>query len=216
MSSTKLNATVRDVLGSKVKSLRASGLIPANVYGKSVESLAIQIKTEDFRLAFSEAGETGVIELNVGGDVRPVLVDNIQVHPVTDEILHVDLRQVNLKEKITANVPLEFVGEAPVEKLGLVVMEQLTEVEVEALPTNLPEKFEIDLSSITDLESVIMIKDLKVPADVEVLADPELIIVNVTEPKEEVMEVVEQVQDEVQVQEKSEETPETTTEEKAE
>lgn len=191
MSSTKLKADVREVLGAKVKSLRANGLIPANVFGKGVDSLSIQINSDAFKKAFSEAGETGVIELTIGSETRPVLVDNIQVHPVNDEILHVDLRQVNLKEKIKANVPLEFVGVSPVEKLGLVVVEQLTEVEVEALPTDLPEKFEIDLSAITDLESVIMIKDLQVPANVEVQADPELIIVNVTEPKEEVMEVVE-------------------------
>lgn len=208
MTRTKLTAQKREVTGRKVSALRKEALIPANIYGNNVESLSIQIDIKAFEAAYKVAHETGVIDLDVDGDIRPVLVDEVQVHPVSDEILHVTLRQVNLKEKITANVPFEFIGEAPAEKIGLIVVEQMNEVEVEALPTDLPEFIEVDLSVLIDAESSISIADLKVPADVEIKAEAEQIVANVSEPqKEEVIEESAPAEVEI-ISEKKEETSE--------
>lgn len=211
MGTTKLTAVKREVTGSKVKRLRASGFVPANIYGKTTDSIAIQLADKEFQKAYDKAGDTGIIEISLDKEPRPVLVDEIQVHPVTDEILHVDFKQVNLKEKVIATVPLEFVGDAPAEKTGLVVMQQIVEVDVEALPLELPEFYEIDLSTLVDLESSITIADLPTKTGVDIQAEPEQIIANVTEPKEEEMEIVEE--EELVEGEEGEEETETETEE---
>ena len=131
-----LNAQSRTVLGRKVKALRAEGLLPANVYGKDVKSLAVQVKLNDFTKIYDQAGETGIVDLDIKGgkksDSRAVLISNIQTDPVTDVVVHIDFRQVNLKEKVTASVPVETVGESPAEKQGLgTVVVHIDELEVE-------------------------------------------------------------------------------------
>ena len=113
----KLKAEKRKVEGRKVKTLRREGILPANVYGKDVKSLSIQVSLKEFSKVFKEAGETGLVEIEIGKEKRPVLVNNIQYDPVTDLPLHVDFHQVDLKKKTTASVPIEFVGDAPAEKL---------------------------------------------------------------------------------------------------
>lgn len=190
MSTHKLKATKREKLGRKVSTLRAQGMIPANIYGKDVESTAITVSLEDFDRVFKEAGETGVVELDLAGETRPVLIDEVQVHPVTDEVLHIDFKQVNLKVKVVASVPVEFIGEAPAEKQGMIVVEQIDEIEVEALPTDLPEKFVVDVTSLVSEESVIKISDLDIPANVEVKMDMDLIVANVSAPQKEEEPVV--------------------------
>lgn len=124
MNKTILEAKIRKITGRKVKNLRKEGLIPANIYGKKIKSQAIQVKALDFKKAYEEAGETGLISLKIqdGKDKekdRAVLVSNVQFNPLTDAVVHVDFRQVDLKEKVTANVPIELVGESPAEKGAL-------------------------------------------------------------------------------------------------
>jgi len=191
MSSAKLKAEVREILGSKVKQLRSAGIIPANIFGNTTDSVSVQVVSEDFRNVFAETGETGLIQINIEGEDRPVLIDNIQTHPVTDEILHIDFKQVNLKEKVVATVPLVYVGDSPAEKVGLVVMQQLNDVEVEALPMDLPEKIEVDLTTLVDTESFISIADLDTGNKFEIQAEKSQIVANVAEPREEEVEIVE-------------------------
>ena len=183
-----LKAEKRKVLGRKVKSLRQEGVLPANIFGKKVKSLAIQLSNKDLKGAFKQAGETKVIDLQIKGEskVRPVLISNLQVHPLSDDFLHVDFHQVDLKEKVTATVPVEFVGEAPAvkEKIGILLM-LLNEIEVEALPTELPDKLTLSLDGLKTLEDQLTVANFKVPAGVTLLAEKSEIVAKIEPPKTE-------------------------------
>lgn len=192
MNKTTLEAKVRKITGRKVKTLRKEGLIPANIYGKKVKSQAIQVMALDFKKAYEEAGETGLISLKVQGEKgkaedRAVLVSNVQIDPLSDAAVHVDFRQVDLKEKVTASVPVELVGESPAEKGSLgTVVQYIDEIEVEALPTDLPEKFEVDASGLTEVDQAVFVSDLKYDkAKVEIKNDAGEIIVKVEPPQKE-------------------------------
>lgn len=195
-----LKAEERSLKGRKVKKLREKGILPANVFGKKIKSKSVGVKKEEFDKIFSEVGETGLINLKVEGEKedRAVLVSNVQVDPVSDLTIHIDFRQVDLKEKVTAEVPVELVGESPAEKqsLGTVVL-YIDEIEVEALPTDLPEKFTIDISKLEDVDQAVLVKDLNVNKNkVEVLTDLEEIVAKVEPPQKE--EVVEEPKAEVE------------------
>ena len=162
MSNLTLNADTRSTVGRKVKKLRREGLLPANIYGKKFKSQAIQVNFSKYIKLSNEAGETTLIGLVLEGKKIPVLIHNTQVDPVSDMPSHVDFLQVNLKEKVTADVPVELVGESPAEKQGLgTVVQYIDEVEVVALPTDLPEKFEIDLSQLNNVGDAVQIKTLR-------------------------------------------------------
>jgi len=186
MKSIKLISKKRSVFGRKVKSLREAGEIPANIFGKKIKSEAISVGKKEFEEAYKQAGETQIIDLSG----KPVLISNIQYDPVNESYVHIDFRQVDLSEKITASVPLVFEGESSAEKQGLgTVVEQIDEIEVEALPTDLPEKIIVDVSVLAEVDQAIYIKDLKIPTKVEVKDEPESIVVKVEPPqKEEVIE----------------------------
>jgi large subunit ribosomal protein L25 len=187
MSNLQLSASKRSIVGRKVKRLRKEGILPGNIYGKGVKSQSIQVDLSKFKKLFKEAGESTLVEIDLSGKKLPVLVHNIQTDPVTDIPTHVDFLQVNLKEKVTAQVPVELVGESPAEKQGLgTAVQYVDEIEVEALPTDLPEKFEIDLTSLLNVGDAIQVKDVKVDTKkVEIQADSEGIIVKVEAQKEE-------------------------------
>jgi len=191
MDTKKLQAEKRVTLGRRVKRIRLEGVLPANIYGKKIKSQAISIKLSDFLPVYKEAGETGIITLTVGNKGKPetysVLISNLQKDPVTDEPIHADLRQVDLKEKISAKVPIELVGEAQCEKTGVgTLVQYIDEVEVEALPADLPEKFEIDISELSEVDAAIYLKDLKFEkSKVVMLDDSEKIVVKVEPPQKE-------------------------------
>lgn len=192
MAKIKLLGEERKNFGRKVKKLRGEGVLPANIYGKKVKSLAIQIKTKDFTKVYGEAGETGMIDLSIVGEkeTRPVLIHNIQKHPVDGSLIHADLRQVILTEKVTATIPVELIGESPVEtqKLGILV-QQTSEIEIEALPTDLPEHFQVDVSKLANVGDTILVKDLAIDKKkIEIKAGEDQIIAKI-EPlaKEEIV-----------------------------
>lgn len=186
MAKRVLKAENREVLGRKVKRLRREGVLPANIYGKKAKSLAVQVKLDEFQKVFSEAGETGLVELKLGDKVHSVLIHNVQLDPVTDKPLHIDFLEVDLKEKVTATVPIHLIGESPSEKEGGVVVQQMHEVEVEALPTDLPEKIEVDISGLVEIDQAIKAGELKVDkTKVEIKEDPERIVVSVAPPAKE-------------------------------
>lgn len=180
MKKHTLSATPRDLVGRKVKKLRKQGLVPATIYGKEVKSVSVSVKTDEFSKVFQEAGESGLIELTLGKVVRPVLVHSVQTDPVRDTILHVEFHQVDLKEKVRTHVPVEFTGEpaAVANRLG-VLLTIADEVEVEALPTDLPEKLVIDISGLSAVDAEVKVKDVKVSKDVTVLTDAEQTLVKI-------------------------------------
>ncbi len=187
MIKISLKSKKRELFGRKVKRLRKLGLIPANVFGNKIKSHSITVDAKEFAEIFKKAGETQIIDL----DEKSVLVSNLQIDPVSGQIIHIDFRQVDLKEKIEAKVPVELIGESPAEKQNLgTVVQQIHEIEVEALPSDLPEKIVVDATVLTEVDQAIYVKDLKVSKDVEIKTDIELIVVKVEPPtKEEVVEV---------------------------
>ncbi len=193
----KLKVNSRKLTGRKVKQLRAQGILPANIYGKGVKSVSIQQPLKDFAVAFKQVGETGILELFVDKETkpRPVLIHHVQQHPVTDEILHVDFRQVDLTETVTVSIPVEITGEAPAITKGGVLIQLINEVEVEALPADLPDKFTLDVSHLEEIGQGLSLKDLKVSAKVKLLTEKlEELVVKIESPtKEEEVKPVEEV-----------------------
>jgi large subunit ribosomal protein L25 len=145
---------------TKPKQLRREGIVPANIFGAG-DSIAIQVDSLSFGKLYEQVGETGLIYVEIKGDKHqhPVLVEEIQTDPVSGELLHASLRQVDLTEKTEANVPVETIGEFDIPEAVLVVVKD--EIEVEALPADLPEKFEIDVSLLTEVGQMVTYADLK-------------------------------------------------------
>jgi len=192
MERPQLVAKKREIFGRKVKNLRNQGILPANVYGKKIKSEAIAVNLKDFAKIYEEVGETGIVDLKIEGEkeLRPVLIHNVQKHPVEGTFLHADFHQVILTEKVTATIPVELIGEAPAEtqKLGILV-QVISEIEVEALPTDLPEHFQIDVSKLEKVDDAILVKDIQVDRKkIELKIDENQIIAKI-EPlaKEEVV-----------------------------
>lgn len=193
MEQIPLAAQKRIVLGRKVKTLRREGIIPAHVFGHKVKTIHVQVKASEFNKVYEKAGETGIIDLAVDGLKKPVLVRNVQTHPVSDIPLHIDFYQVNLAEKVKVDVPLEIVGKTPaVEKKVGLLLTPVTELEIEALPQDIPEKIEIDVSGLEKIGNEIKVVDLKIDkSKVEILAESDLVVAQIGELVTREMEAVE-------------------------
>lgn len=180
MKSTVLDATERKVIGKKVKTLRKTGQMPITVYGKDIKSHSLSVGLKDFQKVYSHTGETGLVELKFGKETLHTLITDVQFHVLSRLPLHAQLHAVNLSDKIRAKVPVELVGEAPVvvSAQGL-LLHTLNEIEVEALPTDLPEKIEIDISQLSEVGQQLCVSDLKSMAGVEILTGVEEMIVKV-------------------------------------
>lgn len=185
----KLKLKKRTLTGRKLKALRRQGILPANIYGKDIKSLAVQLPVQEFKSAFDQAGETNIVELKVHQEAkpRPALITNIHLHPVTGSYLHADFHQVDLTKKVTVDIPIQLVGEAPAVAKGGVLLQLLNEISVEALPNDLPDKFTVDISQLNQIGQGISLKDIKFDtAKVKLLADnPEELIVKIEEPAKE-------------------------------
>lgn len=176
-----LTAEPRKITGKQVKKLRREGILPANVYGKDIKSQSLQLPLVDFQKVFEEAGETGVIDLSYGKETVPVLIHNLHTD-YRNTPLHADFFKVNLKEKVTAMIPVEFTGEAKAETEKIGLLEKITnEVEVEALPTDLPEKFELNVESLANIDDQITVAMLHKPEGVEIISDPNLVVAKIGE-----------------------------------
>lgn len=177
-----LKAEKRTVLGKQVRKLRREGLLPANVYGKNLQSTAVQVKVADFEKIYKTVGETGLVDLEFDGKAKPVLIKNLQKNFQFNAPLHADFYQVNLKEKIKAMIPVVLTGEAQAvtDKVGM-LLQSLSEVEVEALPEKLPENIEISVEHLAAVGDGITVADLKAPDDVTILTDETQTIAKVAE-----------------------------------
>lgn len=182
MKQPKLSVEKRTVLGKKVKKLRQEGILPGNIYGKDITSEAVQLPEKEFKAVYKEVGETGLVDLTLDGKAKPVLIHNVQLDPLTHSYLHADFYQVNLKEKIKAMVPLILTGEpkAVAEKVGL-LLQTLSEVEVEALPQDLPEHIEVNVEALAAIDEQITVDNLKAPKGVAILTDPSQVVAKISE-----------------------------------
>jgi len=189
MSATlKLTVEPRTITGRKVKSLRRQNIIPANIFGPGTKSIATQVDHALFDKLYTEAGETSVVELSLAGSnqTTPVLIHQVQRHPVTDAIIHIDFLQVDLKKKIITSIPVEITGIAPaVKDLGGVMVQAINELEIEALPTDIPDALTIDISSLTEIGQSLAVKDIIIPSKVTLLSDSEATLITIQEPQAE-------------------------------
>ncbi|TMF07790.1 MAG: 50S ribosomal protein L25 [Chloroflexi bacterium] len=197
---TELRVAPREVLGKKVKALRRQGLTPANIYGHNVESQAIQVATEELKHVLKSAGRNDIVYLRLDGDdPRPTFVRDVQQHPVTDAIQHIDFLQISLREKVRADVPIHLTGLSPaVDTYGGILMHGLDHVTVEALPTEVPSFLEIDVSPLTEINQALHVSDLDLPDEVTLLTDPEQVVAKVAPPA---VEPVEEVPEEEELEE---------------
>jgi len=193
----EIKAEIRTVLGRKVKHLRDAGLVPATIYGHKFESVSIQFNALELQKIYDKVGESGLIELLVGSDKYNIIFRNPQYSPVESEIVHIDCYKVNLKEKISAFIPIVLIGESPALKDGNTLVSITDEVEVEALPTDLPESIEIDISILTEVGQMITVEDIKLDEKVTMITLLDQAIVKVEEPRAE--EVIEEVTEPVEV-----------------
>lgn len=185
-----LNLETRDK-STKADVLRRQGKLPLALYGKGIDPLLLAGDAHIISKTLKTAGASSLINIKIGDkDDRIVLFKEPQYHPATGEVLHIDLYQVNLREKTRAEVPLVFEGEAPaVEAVDGVLVTNKDKIEVESLPSDLPREIKVDLSVLANIDDEIKVKDLKLPAGVEILDEPEDSIVIVTQKREE--EVIE-------------------------
>lgn len=182
MKREALKVEKREITGKAVKKLRREGILPGNVYGKDLKSQAVQLPLKDFQKVFDIVHETGLVDLGLGSETIPVLIHNVAIDPRSSTPLHADFFKVNLKEKITAKIPLIAVGEpkAVVDKIGL-LEQPVMELEVEALPTDLPENIEVNVESLAAVDEQIAVSDLKMPEGVEALSEPSQVIFKIGE-----------------------------------
>jgi large subunit ribosomal protein L25 len=183
---TQLNAEIRTVLGNSVRKLRNQGILPAVIYSKDLGSISLQLNYLQFLKAFKEAGTSHVVDLLIDSKKYPCLVHDLDIHPVTGKLRHVDFLSVNLKNKVTATVELKFIGESPaVKEFGAVLATPLLEIEVEALPDNLPSEIEINLANLVTLDDVIRVSDLPAASDYVIMTSPEEVIATLVYQSEE-------------------------------
>jgi large subunit ribosomal protein L25 len=178
----ELKVEKRSVIGKQVKKLRRDGIVPGNVYGRDIKSTAVQVPAKEFNAVFAVAHETGLVDLQLDGATIPVLIHNVFIHPKTRDVLHADFFKVNLKEKITANIPVVAVGEpkAVTDQVGL-LEQPVGEIEVEALPTDLPENIEVNVEGLAQVGDQIMIEQLQAPAGVAILNEPSQVVFKIGE-----------------------------------
>lgn len=182
---TVIEVKERTTLGKKVKELRKGGNLPGVVYGpKRKEALAITINARVFSDLWKKFGETTMINLKVGENkAQKVLIHAVDVDPVKHVPVHVDFYELDTTKSITLNVPLRYEGESAAERvLGGVLLSQLHEVEISALPENLPHDLVVDLSKLETFDDRIMIGDLDLPEGVEISAEDEKVVIALVEP----------------------------------
>ena len=220
----------REKLKEKTDFLRKDNLLPAVVYGKELGNVPVKTNYNDFKNTYEEAGESTIIKLKIKGEKDkeeeyPVLIREVQKDPLSGDFLHADFFQLPMNEEVEVTVPLDFKGESPAEKeLDGVLIKNLHEIEIKALPNNLVHSIEVDVSSLAQLDDEIKIKDLVVPDEVKILTEPDEIVAVVgrvkeekieEEPEEEKIEDIEVVGEKKEEGEEGEEVPEGKEEAKA-
>jgi large subunit ribosomal protein L25 len=186
-----LTAEHREITGKAVKRLRAEGRLPAVVYGHGVESASVSVDTHAFEQLRRSTGPNALVDLSVDGKKpSPVLIHDVQIHPVNRRPLHVDLFLVRMTEELIVDVPLVAVGESTaVTQLNGTLLHPTETVKVKALPDRLPQSIEFSVESLVDFDASIYVRELEIPAEVTLLTDGDEIVARVQAPRIEVEEV---------------------------
>ncbi len=177
----ELVAQPRTQFGRALKEIRTKGLIPAELYGHGIKNEHVAVIGKDFMKLLKKAGESTIIDLSIGSKKHPVLIHDVMQDPITDEVISVDFYQVRLDKKLRLKVPVHLVGESPaVKEKGGILVKALSEIEIEALPADIPHQLDVHLNLLTDIGSTIHVGELAAPKGVRVLVDPKFAIITVT------------------------------------
>jgi large subunit ribosomal protein L25 len=196
----ELTVTNREILGKKVKHLRRQGITPVHLFGHGIKSLALQCETDELERVLGQAGHTGLVSLKVDHEKksRSVVIREFDRDWRKGQLLHVDFYQVRMGEKIKVDVPIALVGEAPaLESKAHTLEHELETLNVECLPSKIPSSIEVDISSLSEPDQTIRVKDVTVDKDITILNDPDLVVVKISyrhieKIEEEVIEVEEE------------------------
>jgi large subunit ribosomal protein L25 len=184
LSRMDLMVTERTILGKQMNALRRTGFIPAELYGHGVPNVHLSVAAKDFLKMYAVAGENTVITLVVGTKKVPAIIHHVDRHYLSGDPVHVDFRQVKMDEKITAHVPIEFVGEsAAVREKGAVINRSMAEMEVEAFPADLPHSLKVDLSLLDDIDKTIYVRDIPSLKGVTFLVEGDTAVATATAPR---------------------------------
>ena len=186
MARKELKVDPREVLGKQVARLRRSGTVPANIYGHGLASIAVQLDAAAFQKTLRDTTANEVIDLKVGKErtSRPAVIHHVQRNPLTGDILHADFYQVSLREKIRTDVPIVLTGRSDaVSAYGGVLLQGIDTIHVEALPLDIPVHIEVDVSTLSELEASLHVRDLVLPQNVTVLTDPDVMVARVASPR---------------------------------
>ena len=185
----KLELEPRDLLGKKVQRLRRAGIIPVHLYGPDSDSRPLQCQSQRLIQVLSLAGGNTAIEITIQGESGSKLAfaREIQWEPMRDTILHVDFLLADINRPVTAQVPIVLIGEsAGARSVGGSIVHQLRQLDVQALPLEMPGQIEIDLSVLTEADGVIRVSDINLSANVTVLTDTEELVIRIELPRAEV------------------------------
>ena len=196
MEEIVFEANHREVIGKKVKKLRREGELPAIVYGHNIEPISISLDYRAASKTLDSISPSALVVLDIDGEMHYTLVRDKQRNPVRRTIVHVDFQAVSLTETVRADVSIKLIGEAPAIETYLgIVVPSLEQISIETLPTNLPDSFEVDISGLTEIGDSILVGDLSAPEGVEILNDPEdVVVVVIAQAAEEVEEVEEELE----------------------
>jgi large subunit ribosomal protein L25 len=216
MDSLTLEAEPRVVTGRKVAELRRMGITPIHIYGKGIESSSLQADSPSLQKVVVRAGGSVPVTLTVKGSTGSHLafIREVQRHPMTEAILHVDFYQVSLAETMRAQVPIYLVGEAPAVRLHEgVVMQALHSLEVECLPLDVPQSVEVDISGLEDFEMAVHVYDVSFADSVTIITDSSDLIARVNPPRVVVEDIVPKAEgEEAEIAKVGEEGPEASAE----
>jgi large subunit ribosomal protein L25 len=180
----ELNVAKRDV-HTNVTTLREEGKVPAVFYGPKEKNTPIVLDAREFVRVWNEAGGSAIIDLTGVGEDKEVLINDVEWHPVTGYPMHIDFYCIERGKKLTVSVPLEFVGEAPAEKEGGIVVKVMHELEIEVKPRDIPQKIKVDITLLTGFDSSITIADLNLPETIEPTQETTETVAAVTQAHEE-------------------------------
>ena len=209
-----LHATDRNLLKKKTRFLRRQGITPTHLFGHNVKSLAIQCDTTQLQHIIAQAGMTRLIKLEIETEKQPrsVFIREIQRDEVNSQLLHVDFYQVQKGEKISVEIPIVLVGEAPAMKgKGRMLTHGITSLSIECLPDSVPPQIEVDIGQLEEVEQTIHVRDIVLDPDITVHADPDQLVAKISEAvvkEEEVEEVAAEVEAEAEAKAPTEEAPE--------
>lgn len=173
-----LEASQREITGKRVRQLRANGQVPAVIYGPKQEPVSIAIEWPQLRKTLLDAGGTNIVEVKVDNNTYPVLIRQVDRHPVKRNVLHVDFYAVDLEARLVTSIPVTLINDREVaERIGGRIILDLTAIDVESLPTNIPEAIIVDANMLNEIGDMITVTDLEAPEGVSIVTDETALVV---------------------------------------